>query len=324
MTVPAPTVERPPTEPARTTNWSWVAPGTVLVLAILLALLGVTTLGSNANSTFSFVGSSIRPVGTVASAPAAAGRADGQAAPAAAANDPNPAAPPVQAERKIIYTATLEVVVKDLDAATAGVTKLLADSPGSYVAKSEQRTDSGARRTATYTLRVPADRFRPLIDGLAALGHAERNALDSQDVTEEFVDTQARLRNLKKEEETLNKLLEQSGSRDEVLRTRAEIRAIRGEIERSQARLDYLTKLTALSTVNLTLREIKDYTPPTAPTFGDRAGSTFGASWAALEAFGKNAALVAVALAAWLPVLIPVGIGAWVLSRRRRKQPAAQ
>lgn len=220
-----------------------------------------------------------------------------------------------QVDRKIIYTATLDVVVKDLDAARAEVERRLADCKG-YVAKSEARNDAGSRRTATYTLRVPVDRFRALVDALLELGTPERNAVDSQDVTEEYIDVQARIKNLKAEEEVLNKLLKESGSRDEVLKTREQIRTIRGDIERAQARLDYLSKLTALSTINLTLREIKDYKPPAAPTFRTRVSHTFENSWESFVEFLQSLALVAVALTPWLPLLVPGGlIGLWLLRK---------
>ncbi|MCI0702680.1 MAG: DUF4349 domain-containing protein [Planctomycetia bacterium] len=236
----------------------------------------------------------------------AAGKADGPG---------DPVATNAPAKRHIIFTSTLDVIVKDLEVAVPEVEKLIAGHKG-YIAKSEVKGDTGSKRTATYTLRVPAESFKPLNEGLLALGTPQRNAVDSQDVTEEFVDVQARLKNLKNEEETLNKLLKESTTRTEVLQTREQIKVIRGDIERAQARLDYLSKLTALSTVYLTLREIKDYKPPTAPTFGSRISDTFEKSWEGLVGFAQGAVLVAVALTPWLPILIPAFIAlVWAIRK---------
>jgi hypothetical protein len=193
------------------------------------------------------------------------------------------------------------------------------------VARAERRTDSGARRSATYTLRVPVGQFQPLVDGLAALGHAERNALDSQDVTEEYYDVNARLKNLKEQEANLTQMQRdrQKEKFEDFLKIGDRIREIRLEIDRVEGRLKYLSTMTALSTVHLTLKEIKDYKPPTAPTFGDRATRTLGGSWEALVRFGEGVALAAVALVPWLPVLVPVGLVGVVLIRRaKRAQPA--
>lgn len=239
------------------------------------------------------------------------------------APDGDPAVKATPVERKIIYTGTLDVVVKDLDAARAEVEKWI-DTYKGYVAKSEVKGDIGSRRTATFTIRVPVENFKPLTAELAKLGTPERNVVDSQNVTEEFVDVQARIKNLKAEEEILNKLLKESGSRDEVLKTREQIRIIRGDIERAQARMDYLAKLSAMSTVNLTLREIKDYKPPTAPTFGNRASQTFERSWDSLVDAGQGAALGVVALVPWVPVLLPLGVGAVWMFRKGLRQYNAE
>ena len=228
------------------------------------------------------------------------------------------------ADRKIIFTATLSVVVKDLAAARAEVDRLLA-AHGGYVARSEveKRDQPAWSGTASYTLRVPAAGFRPLIDGLAALGHPERNAVDSQDVTEEFVDLRARLESLKKEEAALDKLLEKAAQPADVTLIRKERYPVREGIDKAEGRLKYLSTMTTLSTVNLTLREVKDYQPPTAPTFDTRVGRTFRASWEAVVSFGEGVALFAVALTPWLPVLVPAGAGLYYLVRRARRASAA-
>jgi hypothetical protein len=230
------------------------------------------------------------------------------------------ATPPAPTDRKIIYTATLDVVVDDLTAARAEVDRLLAARKG-FVAKSEVRTDPGTRRSATYTLKVPVDGFRPLVDELAALGTPERNAVDSQDVTEEYVDVDARVKNLKEQEAKLNELLKERRKEEkleDVLRIGDRIGEVRQQVERAEGRLKYLATTAALSTVNLTLREIKDYVSPTAPTFAARVGRTFRESWEGVVSFAEGVALAAVALTPWLPVLVPAGFAGWWLLRRSR------
>jgi hypothetical protein len=282
-------------------------------LALFLALFA-TGCGGSAPESFSSVGSSIKP-----SASTGGAAAEAPAVKQPAAGEPVPKVQPV--ERKIIYTATLDVVVKDLDEARAEAERLTAAHKG-FVAKSEFRTDAGYRRTGTYTIRVPVESFTALVHGLAGLGHAERNARDSQDVTEEFVDVQARLRNLRTQEDKLNELLKERRKEEkleDVIRVSDRIFEVRQQVERVEGRLKYLETMTALSTVNLTLREVKDYKPPSAPTFGDRVGRTFGNSWDALVNFGEGVALFAVGMTPWLPILIPAVLaGVWLLRRWRR------
>jgi hypothetical protein len=248
-----------------------------------------------------------------------------------------PGAKPAAIDRKIIYTARLDLIVKNLDEADAGVGDKLAAHGGRLV-RSERRSDTGARRTATYTLEVPVDKFRGLVAALKELGVPERDAVDSQDVTEEFVDVQARLKNLRQQEEKLNDLLKEKRKEEkleDVIRVSDRIGEVRQQVERTEGRLKFLEARAAFSTVTLTLREVADYKPPTAPTFSDRVSRTFSGSWEALVAFGEGVVLFAVAVGAWLPLLLPIGVVAvWGVRRlvrvvndkpspRRRATPAA-
>jgi hypothetical protein len=245
----------------------------------------------------------------------------GGAAPAAVAGAQAPPAAQAQQQPMIVYTATLDVVVKDLDAALPAVEKLVAGHKG-FVAKSEVRGGPGSPRVATFTLRVPVAGYAPIKEGLLALGHAERNAVETQDVTEEFVDVEARIKNLQEQEAKLNELLKEKRKEEkleDVIKVSDRIYLVRGDIERAQGRRNYLLNRVQLSTVHLTLREVKDYRPPTAPTFGSRARETFDASWEAVVNFGEWLALAAVALAPWAPLWLPLLVlGVWGVRRAVR------
>ena len=139
--------------------------------------------------------------------------------------------------RKIIYNATVEVVVKDVEQSRTEVTRIVEEAKG-YIAKSDISGQAGTKRTATWTLKVPVDKFQQIVTALAALGQVTKNSSDSQDVTEEYVDLQARIKNLKVEEETLNKFLKDFANNvDSFLKTREQIKNVRGEIERAEGRL---------------------------------------------------------------------------------------
>ena len=233
----------------------------------------------------------------------------------------------VQPAPMIIYTATLDVIVKDLDTATAEAEKLVAAHKG-FVAKSEVKGDAGSRRTAVYTVRVPVGGFGVLKDGLLALGTPERNVVDTQDVTEEFVDVEARIKNLQEQEAKLNELLKEKRKEEkleDVIKVSDRVFLVRGDIERAQGRRNYLKNRVQLSTITVTLREVKDYKPPTAPTFGSRAGETFANSWENLVDFGSGLALVLVALVPWSPLWLPALLAlVWGIRRlvRLSREPA--
>ncbi len=223
-------------------------------------------------------------------------------------------------DRKIVYRATLEVIVPELEQVIPQVEKLVAEHKG-YVAKSEVRSDAGRRRTATFTLRVPVDVLSTVRTSLLALGVPERDAIDSDDVTEEFVDVQARLKNYKEQEDKLNELLREKRKEEkleDIIRVSDRIAEVRRDVERVQGRLNYLNNRISLATISLTLREVKNYQPPTAPTFSKRVSVAFTDSWEALVRFSQSMVLAGIGLLVWSPVIVPaVILVRWIVRRRR-------
>jgi len=333
----------PPETPARPVESSrWGAAPIYVVLgvfAVLLVIVFVAMSGRNANSTFSFVGSAIKPTGgdgrafaPPASPPQDVFRANAQAeaAPAGQAQAPPPGGQqklePV--DRKIVYTAHLSVVVKNIDAA-AKPTDDLPPANGGRLTSSESRGDAGSKRTATCKLEVPSAKFRVLVSGLRGLGVPERDKVDSDDLTDEYVDIQARVRHLKAEEDNLLKLLtERARGVEEQLAIRRQIEPIRAQIEKAEGRQKYIEAKASYSTVTVNLREEANYVPPTAdppptpPTFGDRVAKTFAGSWSLLVSVGEWIALVGVAVGPWLPFVLPAGfLGVWTARRLGTSRP---
>lgn len=248
---------------------------------------------------------------TLAEAPAAGGGKGGI--------DQKPAAGEQSISRKVIYSAAVEVVVRNVDDARREV-ETLTDAHKGYIAKSDVSGTAGARRTATWTLKIPAEKFRTVVSGLTDLGTVARNSSDSQDVTEEYIDLEGRIKNLKAEEETLNKFLKETVNNvDGYIKTRDQIKSVRLDIERAEGRLKYLSTMSDLATIQFTAREESPYTPdqPSAtPTFGDRLGDTFGGSWRGLVSVGEGLVILLVALLPWSPLLLIGGVVARVAWKR--------
>jgi hypothetical protein len=234
------------------------------------------------------------------------------AAPAAGGQKEPPAPPEAQTERKIIYTARIDLHVANLDEARGKLDALLVDVKG-YVAKSDESGRSGGSRSGTWRVRVPVAAFHDFLARVETFGELINKTSDAQDVTEEYVDLEARLKNLKAEEAVLNRLLtEKAQSTADLLAFRRQITDVREQIERIQARLTMLSRLTAMTTIDIVMSEDKTYIPPTAPTFGTSIGRTFSDSIDTLERLGKGLVLMLVAIAPWSPLII---VGVW-LGRR--------
>ncbi len=216
------------------------------------------------------------------------------------------------------------VIVEDFDRAEEAFKQLISQQKGCYVAQAEVTGSAGSPRKGHWKVRVPVGQFEAFVEGVTKLGVPQRNSIDSKDVTEEYYDLEARVKNKKVEEQRLLKHLEKStGKLEDILAVEREIGRVRGEIEQQEGRLRLLANLTTLTTVSITIQEIKNYIPPRAPTFASTIASTFSSSLDALIAFGKGLVLVAIALAPWLPVIAVVVVPAWLVIRRQLRRVSA-
>ncbi|NLW06704.1 MAG: DUF4349 domain-containing protein [Clostridia bacterium] len=104
-------------------------------------------------------------------------------------------------DRKVIRNADINISVKDIQEATRRVTQMLT-AAGGIVSDSSIYRD-GDRLQATMQLRLPANRFEEFILELEELGEITHQRIYSEDVTEEFIDLEAKIKNLESQEETL-------------------------------------------------------------------------------------------------------------------------
>jgi len=247
-----------------------------------------------------------------------------------ATSQPNDASLPIatpapDAARKIIFNADIDLVVDDFTGVAASVTALARDH-GGFVAQSSVHGSAGEPREGSWTLRIPSAAFDQAMQDAEDIGQVRSIQSSSREVTAEYVDLQARLRNKLAEEQRLTRHLEESASGlSDILKIEQELSRVRGEVEVYQGRLNVLTDLTAMSTVQVRVEEIRDYTPaPTEePGFASQAQRAWAGSAGALGDFFRGVALFAVTLAPWLVLIVPGCWLGWVVLRRGLRRPAA-
>ena len=109
--------------------------------------------------------------------------------------------------------------------------------------------DTQGGRFGTLVLRVPADRFLQALADLKDLGSVREESVSGQDVTQEFVDLQARLRNYRAQEVVLLRLMDRAQSVSDTIRVQQQLGQVQLEVERIKGRLRYLNDQTAMSTI---------------------------------------------------------------------------
>jgi len=155
------------------------------------------------------------------------------------------------AERKVISTAFLSIEVDLVDAATAQV-RDIADNLGGFLENlSSSGVDEGQQ--ANMTVRVPQPQFSTAVDRIELVGKVQSKNLGSEDVSERFIDLQARLKSSLREEESLLSLLGRTNTVSEVLTIERELTRVRSNIERFQGQLNFLERRIDLATITVSL-----------------------------------------------------------------------
>jgi hypothetical protein len=149
--------------------------------------------------------------------------------------------------------ASLEVT--NLDDALA-MARQSASQFGGFVANTSIRNGKEEKPSATLQIRVPSAQFDGLLGALGRVGKVESVTANVQDVGEEYVDMGARATNARRMEARLIEMLAtRTGKLADVLTVEQELRRVREEIERYDARLRYLEKHASVSSLDITLHE---------------------------------------------------------------------
>lgn len=273
----------------------------------LVAICGCGTSMEKASSEYMNQAPPAQAAGQPAEAPAAK---VGEAGDAAARNE---AALP----RRIIFTADVQLIVEDFEGLPEKVAELV-ERYGGFVAHSQVQGSAGSPRAATWKIRVPVEKYEDLLEAARRLGEVQSVSSDSQDVTAEYYDLEARIHNKQVEEKRLlTHLTDSTGKLEDILAVERELSRVREELEQMQGRLRLLKDLVTLTTVTLHVREIKGFVPLQAPTLGVRISRAFAGSLRALSSTGESLLIAAVVVGPWL-VLPALVLSAILLTRRRR------
>jgi large-conductance mechanosensitive channel len=226
--------------------------------------------------------------------------------------------------RLIIRTADMSIVVSDTEQAMAGIAQMAEDNDGWIVSSNVFQFDETAK-TGNMTVRIPADGFQSFIDAVQLMSvEVTRISTSGQDVTEEYVDLSARLRNLEATADRVRAFLDETKNVEEALAVNQELSRLEGEIEVLKGRIKYLEQSSAFSTVTI------DLTPDILSQPIEVGGwQPQGVAKSALESL-IAALQTLVDIAIWLlifllPVLLIIALPIWLLVvlvrrwRRRRK-----
>jgi hypothetical protein len=233
---------------------------------------------------------------------------------------------PGAVERKIIRNATLTLEADDPSKVVQRIASV-AESRGGFVVTSESRQQGGSRGSKGYEIftvemRVPAAQFdAALAEIRSAGGGVSSERITGKDVTEEYIDLEARLRQHRALETQLMEIMKRAEGVQEAIAVQRELTNVRTEIDRLEGRRRFLENQSSLSTISVTIQ-------PTEPLV-----STTGFFSSLGRALGQGvdiAATITLFLVSFLLAILPVVVFfglvylllRYVFRRVRRARPA--
>jgi hypothetical protein len=153
-------------------------------------------------------------------------------------------------ERLIIRNASLDIVVRDTEDAVDQIDALAEELGGFVIESNLNEYQEGMR--AYLRLRVPAEELDTALERIRGLAmEVRRESVSGQDVTEEYVDLQSRMRHLEATEERLLTFMEEAEDTEAALEVYDRLQNIQGDIEQVKGRMQYLEESAAMATITL-------------------------------------------------------------------------
>lgn len=260
--------------------------------------------------------------GSVAEAPAEAGLAisdayyraaeetgGGAASNAASADD---------IEHLIIRTGDLSLVVTDTETTLTEIARLAESNGGWVVSSSLYQYDSRAK-SGNIVIRIPADGFNSAMAAIKALAlEVTSESSSGQDVTEEYVDLEARLGNLEATAARVRGFLDDANRVEDALAVNQELSRLEGEIESIKGRMQYLSQSAAFSTLSINLTP--DILAQPIEVAGWRPqGVARDAVESLIQIMQALGTLIIWLVIVLLPLAVVIGLPAWWIIRRVRR-----
>lgn len=224
--------------------------------------------------------------------------------------------------RLVIKTGELNIVVKNVVESAKKIIQYAQKRGGWVIQSNIQEIEE--LPIATVVVRVPVEDFDEAITyirGLATKVNYEKS--EGQDVTEEYVDLESRLRNLEATEKQFLEIMKRATKIEDILRVQSEISRIRGEIEQTKGRMLFLERSAKMATITVNLA-LSEELLPIPPAEQWRPGYIAKRAWKSVVTFWKNVSYAAVTFfvyaVIWLPIVLVLYLIIWWIRRPKKEK----
>lgn len=202
--------------------------------------------------------------------------------------------------RKLIVTKNFDVETKEFDSllvtieskaaslggyieyssiggnGTSVPVKPVEDTDDLYYEKKEYYYNDTTGRTANYVIRIPADKLSSFTDAVKSVCNVVSESMSTEDITLQYVDTDARRIALETEQKRLIEMMDQAETVDEMIQVENALTDVNSELQKIQSQLKVYDNQVAYSTVNISITETAEYTEQTTGlSWGERIAKGF-------------------------------------------------
>ncbi|GAK05936.1 LOW QUALITY PROTEIN: hypothetical protein JCM19037_4474 [Geomicrobium sp. JCM 19037] len=230
------------------------------------------------------------------------------------------------AERMIVYNGHLTIDVERFQEAQDQIQQSIEEMNGFVVESSVQDAGDG-EMSGTFAVRVPEENFTPFLDQIESLSLQVVDRMTTgEDVTEEYVDLESRLRSHEAVEERLLVFMEDADTTEDLLSISDDLADTQEQIETIQGRMNYLDHQVTYALVNINVRETagSTLTDQTSLNTWGQASNMFTDTINVLMAIVSGVVVFVIGLS---PVLIPLlllGLAIFIYWRKNNKTNGAK
>lgn len=198
------------------------------------------------------------------------------AAPADDIYDSGSTVSPTITDRKLIRRVYMDLQTRNMNDLLTAIEEKVAQLEG-YTENSKINMGAGSNdvRFATLTIRIPAEKLEDFTTHVSSVSNVTSTSESAEDVTLSYVATESRQKALQAEETRLLALIDEAADLTELLQLEKRLTEIRTELERVTSQLRVYDNLVDYATVELSIDEVKEYTPVEEPGFWERLGTGF-------------------------------------------------
>lgn len=215
---------------------------------------------------------------------------------------------------QLIKRANLSLDVESVEESFGRIRAIVSANSGDVL----EMQDYGDReRSINFTLRVPQENLDATLDELTALGEVRGRSIETDDVSSQLVDLQARISNARKSEEALQEIMSRSGEIADVLEVSRELSSVRQEIETMSAMQKKLQTQVRYSTIRLSVQSAITLTP-SKPGFSTQVATSWNEATDSVGEFTTDLVQLGLWLLVYTPYLALLACGI-ILANKLRK-----